>query len=880
MNYFALTVEASLKELGTNKITGLYEKDIEKNRIKYGRNSLTKKKKVSLFNKILNALKEPMLIILIFSFILAFGVSLGKFFKTGEADFGECLGIVVAIFLSVSITLVMESNSQRAFALLNNIYDKISVKVLRKGEVVVLSQQEVVVGDIVIVESGEKIVADGRIIENNSLCVDESALTGESQPVDKNSNDIFRQNTPLAERKNMLYSGTFITSGNGKMLVTAVGDRTEIGNIASEITDDKKGETPLQHKLSKLGKTITIIGASCAILVFILSIIKLVLTNSLTFDGVQELFVSCIILIVAAVPEGLPTIVAVSLALNMIKLARENALIKKMTATETAGAVSIICSDKTGTLTQNLMSVISICSNQFCYSPEKLKLEHLHQNFIINSTADLRIKDNKLVRVGNASECALIEAYNKSKPSLTYSELRSKFAVIDRQPFTSQTKMMSTTIKIDDLYRKLVKGAPEIVIKKCNLTQGQKSKILLEMQAHQAKAKRILCFAHLDFTDEIEKENKLVYDGYVTIADPIRKEVKKAVADCKKAGIKIKMLTGDNFVTAFAIAKELNITSQENSVFNGQEIENMSDEDLKKILPKILVIARSTPIVKLKVVKALKEMGEVVAVTGDGINDAPAIKHADVGFAMGVTGTDISKEVADVVLLDDSFLSVVKAISFGRNVYKNLQRFILFQLSVNLSALFFITICAIIGLPSPFNTLQLLWINVIMDGPPALTLGLERISENSMCQKPVKKSDGIVSAKMFVRILFNGLFIGIVMLMQYLYNFLDVSTSEKVGTIFTLFIFFQLFNAFNSRELGSNSILKSIGKNKIMVVTFTCVFILHLFIVQVLGSLFGVAPIRFLVWVKCLSTSFSIIAVSELYKLFYRLFKKHKKKVS
>ncbi len=871
MNFFAQSIENSLKELKTDKEKGLTRNQVEKSRTENGKNILTKKTKKTLINKIFSALKEPMLIILLFSFVLAFGVSLGKFFKSGQADFGECLGILVAVSLSVLITLIMEGSSERAFALLNKIYDNVAVKVIRNGVINTISQQEIVVGDIILLESGEKIVADGRIIECNSLTVDESALTGESIAVEKNYSEIYGNNTPLAERKNMLYSGTFITSGTCKMVATAVGDKTEIGNIATEISGEKQGDTPLQHKLTKLGKTITIIGALCAVLVFVLSIVKLVLTNSITFEGVQELFVSCVILIVAAVPEGLPTIVAVSLALNMIKLAKENALIKKMTATETAGAVSVICSDKTGTLTQNKMSVISICSNEFCLTPDKLKKEHLHQNFVCNSTAGMKKVNNKISFNGNRSECALLEAYVKSNPKISYNEFRNKYSVIDRQPFDSDSKIMSTTIKIEGFNRKLVKGAPEAVLKNCELTDGQKTKIIFEMQAHQKKARRILCFAHLDYSNENDKNKKMIYDGYVTISDPIRKDVKQAVNECNEAGIKIKMLTGDNMTTAFAIAKELNITNDEKSVINGYEIEKVSNEQLKNILPKISVIARSTPSIKLRVVRVLKEMGEVVAVTGDGINDAPAIKHSDVGFAMGGTGTDITKEVADVVLLDDSFNSVVKAISFGRNVYRNLQRFILFQLSVNLSALLFITVCSIIGLPSPFNTLQLLWINVIMDGPPALTLGLESMNKNCMKQKPVKKSEGIVSCKMFIRIIFNGIYVSVIMLLQYIYNFLGVSLSEKSATIFTLFIFFQLFNAFNSRELGAQSILKSFGKNKIMVFTFTCVFIVHLFIVQLLGNLFGVSAMSGLVWLKCLIVSSSIVVVSEVYKFFYRL---------
>jgi len=870
MDYFTISEDSVLKHFSVNKNLGLNDKQIEKYRVKFGENLLTKKKKQSLISKIFSCLKEPMLLILLFGFVLALGVNLGKYFKTGSADFAECFGILFAVILSVSITLVMEGSSEKAFSMLNNIYDKILVRVIRNGNVINVMQKDIVVGDIILIESGDKIVADGRLIESVSLSINESALTGESNAVEKSASLVLSSLTPLAERKNMVYSGTFVATGSGKMLVTAVGDKTEIGNIASEIGEENKKDTPLQQKLAKLGKTITIIGASCAVFVFFLSIIKLYILGGLSFDSVQELFVSCIILIVAAVPEGLPTIVAVSLALNMIKLAKQNALIKKMTATETAGAVSVICSDKTGTLTQNKMSVVNICTGDFCGVQDREISQVLAQNFVCNSTAEIQVKRNKKsVFLGSGTECALLTAY-ALKNRENYKILRDKYKVIKRQPFSSENKYMYTTIKFGVGYRKLVKGAPEILLDKCDLREVQKSKILEKMQFYQRKAQRILCFAHLDFKDGETEEKKLIYDGFVTLADPVRPEVKKSVAECKRAGVAVKMLTGDNRVTAFAIAKELNITSDESSVFNGADLQNFDDETLKRILPKIAVIARSTPLIKLRVVKLLKEMGEVVAVTGDGINDAPAIKHADVGFAMGESGTEITKEVADVVLLDDSFDSVVKAIAFGRNVYRNLQRFILFQLSVNLSALLFITVCAILGMPAPFNTFQLLWINVIMDGPPALTLGLESVGNSLMKRKPVKRLDGIVNKSMFFRILFNGLFIGIVVIIQYLYNFLGAKSNEKSCCIFSLFILFQLFNAFNSRELGAESIFKNFTKNKVMVITFALVFLIHFVIVQFMPVIFGVKPMRLVLWGKCILTALSIVLVSELYKLIYR----------
>jgi len=874
MDFYNKSIENSIKILNSNKVMGLGLKEQKLSAEKFGKNLLSKRKKQTFIARFFSALKEPMLLILLFSLVIAFGTNLGKLLKTGQGDFSECVGILVAVSISVIITLIMEGSSEKAFELLNGIYDNILVKVIRSGEIITIKQQDVLVGDILIVESGDKIIADGRLIESQDLLIDESALTGESQPLRKDASKVYSNSLPLAERKNCVYSGTFVVGGNGKILVTDIGDKTVMGSIAGELSQTKEKDSPLQSKLAKLGKIITTIGACTAVIVFIISAVRLYVQGSLSFDSIQELFISCIVLIVAAVPEGLPTIVAVSLALNMIKLAKSNALIKKMTATETAGAVSIICSDKTGTLTQNKMRVVSICYNNACSENKSDINEVLKQNFVLNSTADIIKHGKSFEEIGSATECALLYSYQRNKKHKHYIQYRKDFQVLDRQPFSSQTKFMTTTIAIADKKRTLLKGAGEIVLDMCQLSIEQKNIVKNQMSIHQKMARRVICFAHKDDSGV----EGFIYDGFVAIADPVRKEAYKAVYDCKKAGIKVKILTGDNKITAYAIAKELKVAEHESQVIECSELERLDDESLKKILPKIRVIARSTPSIKLRVVRVLKSMGEVVAVTGDGINDAPAIRHADVGFAMGISGSDISKEAADIVLLDDSFATVVKSIAFGRNVYKNLQRFILFQLSVNLSALLFITVCAIMNLPSPFNTLQLLWINLIMDGPPALTLVLESANSKVMNYKPVKRTDGIVGLSMLLRMIFNGVFVAFIMITQYLFNFLHLDVKEMSGGLFTLFIMFQLFNAFNCRELGYNSIFRGIGKNKIMVITFGCVFLLHFIIVQVLYKLFAVSPLCLLSWLKIISISFTIVLVSELYKLIYRKFVKDKRR--
>ena len=876
MNYHAKSAERVLTELGSTK-NGLSDAEIKVRQAKFGKNELNKKVRKSFFARVFSALKDPMLTILVVGFFITLFANIGKELKTGGGDFTECIGIFAAVVLSVSITLIMEGSSEKAFEALKGISDGVAVKVKRGGKVQFVPQKELVVGDIVLIESGDKITADGRLIESEYLKVDESALTGESRAAEKDANTVLAAGAHLAERTNCVYSGTFVSNGRGAMVVASIGADTEMGKIAGELSTEIPEDSPLYRKLSKLGKSITAVGAVCALAVFIMSFMRLIFAGALSFDTVSDLFISCIVLIIAAVPEGLPTIVAVSLALNMIRLAKEKALIKKMIATETTGAVSVICSDKTGTLTMNKMAVVAVCGSDFCVKPEKDFKRVLVENFILNSTAE-EVKDKNERFRGSGTECALLEvAYRRGETV----KLRERFKVIKREPFSSEKKYMITAVETPTGARVYIKGAPERVLSLCAATREQKAGLLSAISLHQSKARRALCFAHFDCDKSAAAINTdfsfltdgqfFTYDGFCALADPVRPEVLEAVKDCKSAGICVKMLTGDNLETALAVARELKIADDDRQAVLGSDVEKMDEESLIKALNRITVVARSTPLVKLKIVKALKKSGEVVALTGDGINDAPAIRHADVGIAMGKSGSEITKEAADVVLLDDGFMSVVKAVEFGRNVYKNLQRFILFQLSVNIAALAFITAAAAFGLPSPFNTLQLLWINVIMDGPPALTLGLEPPNKNLMKLKPVKRDSPLVDKKTFTRLFASGLYMGAIMLFQYLYNFLGAAPAEKSAATFTLFISFQLFNAFNCRELGENSIFKNFGRNKIMVATFFGVFLVHLLIVQVAYKPFGVAPMCAALWIKCLITASSIVAFSELGKLAYRL---------
>lgn len=887
MNEFITDRQELLSHLGTNAISGLTEEQAGKNQEVYGINILTRQKPESLFRRIRRAAGEPMIIMLILAGIIALAVNIIRGAAGGEADYLECAGVFAAISLSVIITVVMEGKSARAFEALSKISDNMQVKVVRAGNIVILNQQDIVVGDLVLLSAGDKIPADGRLLESAGLTVDESALTGESIPAKKEAEmEISDPQTPLAERANMLYCGNYITSGHCKIVVTAIGNATEFGKIAQELTQAKDASTPLQEKLARLGKTITVLGVIAASIVFISQLVSFALHDGLVFEEVMEAFVTSIVLIVAAVPEGLPTIVAVSLSINIIKLSRQNALVKKMIASETVGCINVICSDKTGTLTENKMTAGAFYDTVWHENTGELTSNWLIHNICLNTTADL---GETGAFIGNPTECALLNFYEKSaerkRSGKSYQEEREDHRVLHAFPFSSELKHMTTISKVDGKIISYVKGSPESVFGMCSLSALEKEEIEAYMMQAQKKAMRIIAFAHKELpamqdyekeAEHREMESGMVFDGFVAISDPLRADVSAAVKSCRSAGVALKILTGDNIITATAIADELHILEKGSTAVEAKDIAALSDEELSARLPKISVIARSTPSIKMRVVKLLKAQGNVVAVTGDGINDAPALKNADVGIAMGISGTEVSKEASDIVLLDDSFSTIVKAVEWGRNIYENFKRFISFQLTVNLVSVIVVFTSILLGLKAPFTALQLLWINIIMDGPPALTLGLEPNYDDLMSRRPTKRGESIVSKAMLGRILVTGIFMSAIFLCQYLTNFLKAPAEQIPTVLFTLFALFQLFNAFNCRELHSVSIFKNLLKNKLMLLVVGCTFILQILIIQFAGGFFGTVPLDLLMWIKLFGVSGSVVLVSELIKLCRRIAEKRK----
>jgi len=848
-------------------LTGLSSAEVVVNRKKYGKNILIQRNKISIFRRIINALCEPMILILVFAFLITVGVNIGNYFAGSEIDPFECTGIFLSISISVGLTVVMERKSEKAFEALKSFTDNLSVYCLRDGEKRLIGSADVCVGDVLYLDAGDKIVADCVILESNGLEVDESMLTGESDSVTK-----VEYFSGELSNSNILNSGTYVKAGSAKALVLAVGENARIGDIASGLSSSNDISAPLAEKLTSLSKKISIFGALASLAVFALTITRMLVNNSFSVQGLKDAFLSAIVLIVAAVPEGLPTTVAISLALSVVRLAKSNAVIKKLVAAETVGCVGVICSDKTGTLTFGVMEVdcfVSANGRKIAYNERDFK--RFYDNIVINSTAGYVVDGKKVFIAGNSTERALIDFLFSKKPETLDIE-RKKTNVIERVPFSSERKYMSTTVYIGGQKTVFYKGSIEVITDLCGLDESKRAAMLALAVPYENNAERVLAFAR-------KKDGNYIYDGFCAITDKIRPEVADSISCCKRAGIDVKILTGDNKETALAVARKLGLASDDESCMTGSEVAEMDDEKLISVLKETSVVARCLPETKLRIVKILKKSGEVVAVTGDGVNDAPAVKNADIGIAMG-DGSEITKEASDIILLDNSFSIIVKAVAFGRNIYKNFQSFLFFQLTVNFSAVGVIIAFLLLGFSPPFSALQLLWINVIMDGPLALSLGLEKRSNEFLEEKPVKRTDDIVNKRTFLRIIAHSIYAVLILIAQKKYNFLGVNVGQINTSVFCLFVLIQMFNAVNARELGSKSIIGNIGKNKLFNILLIITIIVQVILTQFCGKMFDTTALDVSIWLKIVFISFSVIMISEGYKAFYRLISKKRKKIS
>lgn len=909
MKFFNEKQDKVLKELAVTVETGIESKEIDSRRNKYGFNEFTPKEEGSFFDDLKEALSEPMIVILIAAAIISAVV--------GETH--DAIGIICAIAIGVGIGMVTEGKSKKAAEALSKLTENIEVKVLRDGKVQQISKNELLPGDIVYIETGDMVPADGRLIESVNLKVREDMLTGESDDVSKNADitipmekieskgQTIEQEPIPAKQINMVFGGTLVAYGRGTMVVTAIGDNSEMGRIAQNLSDEDE-ETPLQLKLGNLGAMIAKVSSGIAGLLFIFMIFKMVMNNTLNVDmsgfmpflesigPAKTAFTVCVALIVAAVPEGLPTMINMTLAITMQKMAKINALVTKKEACETIGSVSVICSDKTGTLTQNRMTVeVAYVDGRYIDGNDRNTNSFFEENCLINSTADIEHSDGEVKYLGSATECALL-LYNKDKD---YRKIRSSADVTSQKPFTSDTKRMSSLVANGDSYLLLTKGAPEVLLDLCNfvqkgeniipITEEIKTDILKEIEKLQVKSMRTLGFAYKQISSGAEEaevaltlenetidisleENNLVFSGFVGIRDPLRPDVVESVKVANHAGVAVKMLTGDNIITAKAIGEELGLLKNNMRAVEASYIDTLSDEELREEIKTISIVARSKPDSKMRIVSALQYNNEVVAVTGDGINDAPALSKADVGIAMGISGTEVSKNAADIILTDDSFSTIVKGIKWGRGIYDNFQRFVQFQLTVNVVAFLIAIISQVLGQEMPFTTIQLLWVNIIMDGPPALALGLEPVRDFVLNRKPVNRNANIISKSMVRTIILNALFITGLLLAQSTFNILNVTPEENETVMFSLFAFLALFNAFNCREFGSDSIIPNFTKNKLALQIISVTGIAQIFFVQIFQDFFNSVSLSFEIWIKIILVAASIVVVNEIVKLVIRLF--------
>ena len=878
-------------DIDKNKRIGLTDEQVKQSREQHGKNVLTPPQRTSLWNLYLDKYRDPIIQILL---VAAF-VSLILAFI--EKNFMETIGIFVAVFLATTVGFYFERDAAKKFNLLTALSEEQPVKVRRNGKVMEIPRHDVVVGDVVLVEVGDEVPADGELFVCNDLQINESALTGE--PVAEKS---LEGGGDGAYPRNVILRSTMVMNGRGEFVVTAVGDATEIGKVAKKSTEETSVETPLHMQLDKLAKMISKVGSVVSVAAFFIFLIHDILTNP-AWGGkdyfymaeiVLKYFMMAVTLIVMAVPEGLPMAITLSLALNMRRMLKSNNLVRKLHACETMGAVTVICTDKTGTLTQNKMQVSAL---ELKLGDEAL----LDTAIALNSTAELN--DGK--PIGNPTESALLlwlDAQGKD-----YEELRKQVNVLKQLPFSTERKMMATLAEVDGETYLFVKGAPEIVMKKCIIEDRMQRQSAEELDEWQHKAMRTLAFAYKKIETSIMRTsrtstaevvalldaNDLQLQAIAAIADPIRPDVPAAVQECRHAGIEVKVVTGDTAATALEIGKQIGVfedepenigadgslTSLDQQMITGEQWEALSDEEAYERAKDIRVMSRARPTDKQRLVAMLQKRGEVVAVTGDGTNDAPALHYAHVGLSLG-SGTSVAKEASDMTLLDDSFKSIANAVMWGRSLYRNLQRFLFFQLVVNVAALLLVLGGSVIGTEMPLTVTQILWVNLIMDTFAALALASLPPSHEVMKDKPRKASDFIINKSIGFGILFCGIVFFLVMFALLVYcerrgkGGVDV---HELTMFFTTFVMIQFWNLFNAKALMSHhTAFRHFLKDKGMILVLVLVLVGQWIIVTFGGEMFRTTPLSLHEWLLIIGSTSVVLWAGELWRTFKRMIAKRR----
>ena len=927
-NWFNKTIEETSKILETNIQTGLNDDQIKKNKEKYGLNELAQKKKKSLIIKFLEQFKDFMIIVLIIAAIVSGAVSIAQ----GEG-ITDTIIIMVVIIVNAIIGVAQENKAEKSLEALQKLSSH-AAKVFRNGEITVIPSKELVPGDIVVLDTGDYVPADLRIIEAANLQAQESSLTGESVPVEKNTNTINEEEVGIGDRTNMLFSSSLITYGRCKAIVVETGMNTEVGKIAGILNETQNNETPLQKRLNKLGKTLGIVCLAICIVIFIVGLAY--------GKNPIDMFMTAVSLAVAAIPEGLAAVSTIVLAIGVQKMVKKNAIVKKLPAVETLGSSTVICSDKTGTLTQNKMTVQKIFTDNELMDMSTLlkadtefkdikELERLvHISMLCNDTKVA--SDNELT--GDPTETALVSMGFELafEPAIF-----EQYPRVEELPFDSDRKLMTTVHKVNDKYLVYTKGGVDELLKRCTLyiSNGEiknnleeyKKEIAIKNEEMAKEALRVLAMAykeldHMPTKDEMKNiENDLIYVGMVGMIDPPREEAKHAVDKCKSAGIKTVMITGDHKITATAIAKKLGILENEDEAITGSDLEKMSQEDLENNIRNYSVYARVSPEHKVRIVKAWQKQDEIVAMTGDGVNDAPALKTADIGCAMGKVGTDVAKEAADVILTDDNFATVVSAVEEGRRIYDNILKAIQFLLSSNVGEIVVLFVAILITplLSQIFNIdinliqvlmpVQILWINLVTDSLPALALAFDPAEKDIMERKPIDSKKGIFTKGMTWRVVYQGIMIGLITLaafviglatpdseipnmIKYEGKIIAVEDIENIDDVlsnggayiskeemkvdigqamaFTVLSFAELVHVFNIRNNKKSIFKTGIFQNpKLLLAILVAIgLMLVVLLIPVLRQLFGIPILPTQNILEIIGLVFAPLVIVELFKLF------------
>ena len=887
MSYYLKSKEEVLKEVESSP-EGLTTQQANERVEKYGKNKLEEPPKKTFIQKFFSSLVDPMIImLLVAATISTFTTIYQNVVNNANESYADLFIILFVVVVNTILSVIQEDKAEEAIGALKEMTAATS-KVLRDGKQVIVKSEDLTIGDVLVFEAGDAIPADCRILESYSMKVEEAALTGESVPVNKlvdvlmlkdNSLDI-----PLGDRRNMLYSGSTIAYGRGKAVVVAIGMDTEMGKIASALSQQEDEKTPLQKKMSELSVTLTKIVIAVCVIVFVFGVARDLIfsNNGDIFGTVLNTFIIAVALAVAAIPEGLPAVVTVILSIGVTAMSKRNALIRKLTAVETLGCTQIICSDKTGTLTQNKMTVVDTFTNDVHLLATGMAL-----------CSDAKIDPEKKQAVGEPTEAALVNfAYKHDLPSYTLIEQQPR---VGEAPFDSMRKMMSTVHKYKDGYIQYTKGANEIVLSHCDyyldenhqvvkLTEEVKTEITHKAKEYADRALRVLGLGYRLYDekpanfDSENLENDLIYVGFTGMIDPCRDEVYDAIKECESAGIRPVMITGDHIDTAVAIGKDLGIITDASQAMLGSQLDSLTDEQLKEVVQKTSVFARVQPEHKTRIVRAFKDLGNVVAMTGDGVNDAPSIKAADIGVGMGITGTDVTKSVADMVLADDNFATIVNAVEEGRKINDNVRKVLQFQISSNMTEVLVVFISSIFAL-EVLSPTHLLWINMVTDSLPGLALGMEKAEEGVMKRKPRPSNESVFSNGAGLDIVLQGIYMATIILTSFFIGYKMDGHLNGMTMAFLTINLAELFHAISMRtQRGSLIKLKTFNWWLFGALTLTFLLNIALIYVPAFEVLFDFAPINFTEFMIALALAFSVLPVLEVYKFIMRTIDKNKNK--